>query len=552
MKLVTLWTLLLYSCSTVAQLHLPFSRQLNPIDVNSASRRAVGVSLFEAESTYVVNATVGTPPQSLDLILAVSSGRTWVPNVEYCRDLNRTALSLGGCLHGAYNSSTSSTYATYASSLQSSFSARYIDGTYAYGAEITESLSLGGAGITNLTMGLVRSTNMWMGVLGLGYRSTEDEPNVPELMVKQGLINSTGYSIWLDDKNAESGSLLLGAVDTARYEPPLRRIQASRSAAGYDTFGVKIGSINGSSSADGPLTPLSNGIALPFVSISPPDTVSNLPLNLAERIWSLAGATYNESYSKALIPCDVGTNSAARIAVELGGTGGPILDIPVRDMIVPRSVWVQSTWSWNTDSATVWCMFGVQSVNNTESRTRTTWSLGSTMLKRSYIAFDLINEEVAVAPVKSNVDGTSAIAPFSSYGAVIPNSLKAGSRVCWAYEPCSTATSNETGGGFPVAAIIGIVVAVCALSITGLAIWLLWRRRDIIRRNAASQSHGNGNTRHAPMETQNEKHASMSSNQQQNSYDRPAEYVLAAPQEVIRPTRPTEPQLKPPKKAMYK
>lgn len=57
-------------------------------------------------------------------------------------------------------------------------------------------------------MGLATDTSIPIGIMGIGYNSSEANiqtgngttyPNLPNVMVSSGLIKTNAYSLWLDD-----------------------------------------------------------------------------------------------------------------------------------------------------------------------------------------------------------------------------------------------------------------------------------------------------------------------------------------------------------------
>lgn len=57
-------------------------------------------------------------------------------------------------------------------------------------------------------MGLATDTSISVGIMGIGYNSSEANiqtgngttyPNLPNALVDAGLINTEAYSLWLDD-----------------------------------------------------------------------------------------------------------------------------------------------------------------------------------------------------------------------------------------------------------------------------------------------------------------------------------------------------------------
>jgi hypothetical protein len=66
-----------------------------------------------------------------------------------------------------------------------------------------------------------------MGVMGIGYNFSEASngatassfiyPSIIDSMVNQGLINSRGYSLYLDDLQEATGSIIFGGLDSDKY-----------------------------------------------------------------------------------------------------------------------------------------------------------------------------------------------------------------------------------------------------------------------------------------------------------------------------------------------
>jgi hypothetical protein len=85
-----------------------------------------------------------------------------------------------------------------------------VDGSSSKGDYFTDTFEIGGATLTNLTMGLGIQTDINYGLVGVGYASNEAivsstrsfesvYPNLPVSMMNEGLINTNAYSLWLND-----------------------------------------------------------------------------------------------------------------------------------------------------------------------------------------------------------------------------------------------------------------------------------------------------------------------------------------------------------------
>lgn len=369
--------------------------------------------------------------------------------------------------------------------------------------------------IPNLTMGLVNDTSSYtggssfMGVLAIGYNDSTSD-NFPDLLVEQGLINTTAYSIWMDDEAATSGSLLFGAIDTSKFTGNLTRIQSSYS---YIDMMVQVVGINATMTDASPVTitggtddgstssssSSSTGEDVPIftATYSPPDTLSIVPSVIATQIWTLVGAYYQEDYGMALIGCSAASDTTVNITMQLGGQGanGPIITATMSDLVIPSSEWNFSSQasSYYSDIDGDVCVFGVQNssvLGYTDSYgyDSQAYSLGSTMLRRTYSVFDLANSEVAIAPVVFEASEASNIVSFASYGATVPSST-----VLCSYSSCSSDTGSSSSGStgsvdedssdgrhgvLPFATFIGLILGLCVgFFMLGFVAFLIWRHR---------------------------------------------------------------------------
>jgi elongation factor G len=90
---------------------------------------------------------------------------------------------------------------------QGDFAIAYVDESFSTGDYFTDTIEIGGAVVTNLTMGLGRNTTIEYGLVGVGYTSNVASvqttntiyPNLPVTMKNDGLINTVAYSLWLND-----------------------------------------------------------------------------------------------------------------------------------------------------------------------------------------------------------------------------------------------------------------------------------------------------------------------------------------------------------------
>jgi hypothetical protein len=513
MRTSILFIALICAALTSATIQIPFTQ----LSLNSAKSRD-GYTVDSWLGSYMVNITLGTPPQKLAAVLSTNTVNSWVPEGRICdmRAERYRSFTYGRCLYGSFATNQSSSLQMVP---EKKLQARYQSGLalstfYAYGNATRDVIGVGDATVANMWFGVTNNTNHWLGVLGLGYNlsSAIDDYEVPSFMdglLANKKINSKAFSIWLDEPSATSrGQLLLGAVDTAKFTPPLTRLDASNYESGFYDFAVKVASMNGSKSADSVLAPVTKLPSPLWVTVSPSDAVSNLPWSVAQAIWSLAGARYLSAYESAVIACEAASNTTGRLKLELGGSGGPTIDVPLADLILPRETWIMSPSARvsNSSRPNDLCMFGIQSNNitrrfSTYSGERRYWSIGSTMLRRTYTVMDVANQQLAFASRKYDEASKtqSNVVAFPSYGAAMPSSTRYGPATCYSFnmDECqedngggSSGRAGESSGGLGQGPVVGIAVGVSlgVALLVGFGIWgfIEWSRRK--RQTAAAEA----------------------------------------------------------------
>lgn len=134
---------------------------------------------------------------------------------------------------GTYNANSSSTYKY----LNSGFSVSYVDGSGAAGDYSTDTLKIGGQTSAGLQFGLGYESTSADGILGIRYAADEAQvnaahrksyANLPQALVSANLIKSDAYSLWLDDLEANTWSIIFGGVDTDKYTGQFQTLPIQR------------------------------------------------------------------------------------------------------------------------------------------------------------------------------------------------------------------------------------------------------------------------------------------------------------------------------------
>lgn len=282
-----------------------------------------------------------------------------------------------------------------------------------------------------MTMGLALKTkDVEYGLVGVGYMRNEAStqaplrkiyPNLPVALQMQGKTNSIAYSLWLNDKTADKGNILFGAVDTEKFQGSLSimDILVDERINNYTHFSVPLTSVSANSSSGNDI--LTTDETMPITAVLDSGTsLTYLPDDMAKQAWKEAGAIYDNSreFGIALIPCEFGENNKASFTFGFAGPNGPKIEVAMRDMVVPAYKGKARPFPSGPYKGKSICTFGIQ--NQTASDDLPVYLLGDTMLRSAYVVYDLVNNQIGIAPTKFNA-AKSNIVTFDSNGATIPN-----------------------------------------------------------------------------------------------------------------------------------
>ena len=272
-------------------------------------------------SSFFVNVSIGTPPQTVTTYLDISSGDLWVPE---------------GGAHGCtppkvgytFDPDSSTTYDNLTTPF--TFNLTSIDNLTVGGYFATDVVGVGGAAIPKQEFAISNDTaacnRTGAGVLGIGYFTVQGGPatkryaNILEQLVDRDLINTPAYSIWTNNVNGSNGQLLFGGVDTEKYEGDLITVPMIRQPSGYTQLVLALTTVD------------VNGIAIDTniageVTLDSGSTgdIIYLPEPMVQAIATALGGIFTEKEDVPIVNCTAVMNNAtlgftftsARIAIPL-------------------------------------------------------------------------------------------------------------------------------------------------------------------------------------------------------------------------------------------
>lgn len=353
----------------------------NPVAHDQLRRRAntVQQTLDNLETLYYANASLGTPAQDFRLHIDTGSSDLWV-NAATSQLCQSGGNQCGES--GTYRANESSTY-EYVNSV---FNISYVDGSGASGDYAKDSFRFGGQTIEDLQFGIGYTSSSPEGILGIGYTINEvavgragldPYPNLPQKLVDDNTINTNAYSLWLNDLDASTGSILFGGVDSNKYIGDLATLPIIPERGEYAEFIIALTGMgqngqNGSIFADDNVPVLlDSGSSLMY-----------LPNNIVRSLYSTYDAQYDSQQGSAFVSCDLANQQGSLDFVFSGVT----ISVPINELVVVAAV----SRGQNI------CILGIGPSGNSIS------VLGDTFLRSAYVVYDLANNQISLAPTNFN------------------------------------------------------------------------------------------------------------------------------------------------------
>ena len=328
------------------------------------------------------------------------SSNLFVNTQKACQNQSQPANSqLCGAI-GTYNANDSSTY----NYLPGQFGTSYGDGTGATGDWATEDVGIGGATLKGQQIGIAYSSTTPEAVFGLGYTSnvaggpynTTPYDNVPASLVKQGFIKSNAFSLWLNDINAASGSVLFGGVDSAKYSGPLTTVPTLPEAGTnkYVQFLVNLDSVVVSTGQSNVTAKGNVTYPIPVLLDSGASDI-RLPDGVIRDIYSALNSSSSANLQSVDTMGPVGTviacncalaNTTQTIAFNFSGA---TISVPMSSLVLQ----IDSNFRNQLHIPDTTCQFGITPMQATNP----VMILGQPFLRAAYAVYDLDNKQISLA-----------------------------------------------------------------------------------------------------------------------------------------------------------
>jgi hypothetical protein len=282
-------------------------------------------------------------------------------------------------------------------------------------------------------MGLAFNSTVPTGLMGIGYDTNESPdanseldiptiyPNLIDQMVIQGIIPSKAYSLYLDDLQASTGSIIFGGLDSDKYEGELLQLPIvpdtyQNGSKVFAEFTVALTSFGVTGQA-GNSTNLTTSSYNQPVILDSGTTITYVPDRLAALLYQLVNAVDDtENSGNVYIDCDYLTTSPKMtFNYGFGGSSGLEIKVPINELVFDLTGLFSTGGNGLPDLPfSNACGFGIQPAGDSPN------ILGDTFLRSAYVVYDLTNNVVALA--QTNFNSTkSNVVDFQASATGIPN-----------------------------------------------------------------------------------------------------------------------------------
>ncbi|KAM8892316.1 gastricsin-like [Spinachia spinachia] len=320
-----------------------------------------------ADTTYYGAISIGTPPQSFQVLFDTGSANLWVDSV-YC---NTQACNA----HTKFNPQRSSTYSGKGQSFYLPYGAGSLYGVFGY-----DTVNVGGIVINNQEIGL--STNepgqnfvvaKFDGILGLSYPSISagGETPVMDNMMSLSLLNADMFAFYLSRGGQQGSVLSFGGVDNSMYQGQIYWTPVTSQT--YWQIGVNGFQINGRETgwcSQGCQSIVDTGTS-----------TLTAPSQFLPSIMQAIGAQRNQ-YGQYMVDCSQ-INNLPTFSFVISGVSFPL----------PPSAYITQ----NYQNGYQYCSVGIAPTYLPSHDGQPLWIMGDVFLREYYSVYDRSNNRLGFA-----------------------------------------------------------------------------------------------------------------------------------------------------------
>lgn len=358
----------------------------------------------ENDSSYSAIVSIGTPPQSFDVVLDTGSSDLWVAtsSCTYCESPN----SCTNCASTQFTTSKSSTFRSSGSSLQITYGSGAVEGdpaqdTVTFGGFTVNQQEL--LAVSEITSGLL--DGVLSGIMGLGFNTISALNATPfwQALYNANQLSQPLFSFYLERyindasmNTAPGGTLTLGGTNSSLYQGSIEYLSLAGSPS-YWLLNVNSLSVQGKTVSVG-----SSSLA----AIDTGTTLIAAPSAVTTDIWAAVPgsiALTGEYAGLYAFPC----STSVTVTISFGGSAWTI---------DPADMNIGSVSSSVSGTTSEMCAGGIFDIGTSigSGSDVPTWVVGDTFLKNVYSVFRADPAAVGFAQLSGGASTTTTGSSTSS------------------------------------------------------------------------------------------------------------------------------------------
>ncbi|KAI5464015.1 aspartic peptidase domain-containing protein [Mariannaea sp. PMI_226] len=400
------------TCAQAGVVSVGFSRQT--VDHSSAITKRDTLDLTAVNNItgggYYAEFDIGTPGQKLSFLLDTGSSDTWVNSVDTDLCNSDELQAENGFCQETFKPSDSSTFEVVA---KGGFDITYLDGRHIKGDYFNDTVTIDGKAIKNQKLGLATKSVRPTGIMGLGFDTNvaapRKYPTILDNMVSQGFIDTAAFSLYLNDLNADSGTILFGGIDTKKFVGNLSTLPLvadfQSTSDNVTSFTVKMQGLTVNTKKGSDDVKLQNINANAILDSG--STICLLPDSQVQDIYQAFDIRTVSGVNVPFVDCAYAKSKGDGISFDFAFKDKTI-QVAMDQMVVNSFASVQDQIMNDPQLSQVFdgwegaCMFGIGSASDYGVDDDSFALLGDTFLRSAYVVYDLANQQIGIA--QSNID----------------------------------------------------------------------------------------------------------------------------------------------------